>query len=785
MELLDASGRSLIPVSTLCLAVLQLRIQNRRQQSEINADPGLKSSCPPKPGERDTREAVRQTDDGATQKSPPSGLTAETAKDAGAGGAQRQKRARLADDLSEKIQLRPSPLELLNKNILPLENTPVSFPVASDVFEDDISCSCSSSSSSPEQLGMHQSPAFSLSPGLGSDQSLSDLSPVNTPLNRSPNQCSLALLPATESINQPMTMTVAEPNSMATTGRSKGMYMTPRTASLLQKTAPQPIPLAHSMLASSLAPSRPPRPRKPRDSKPKMRELKYHQYIPPDQRGAVGSGSAGSSAQKSSGPAQPIDPAYSRLLQQQQVFLQLQILNQQQLTVATSGDSQLVRVSGAAQPTQASASPPATPAAPASASTPQKPEPLPSNLDDLTVSELRQQLRKRGLTVSGTKPALLERLRPFQLPRPPCVTPAPLTLDPPGSSPTPTPTPTPPSPPSSSSSSSSSYEPSAANPGHVYVKAPGLVAPLPDAGLSSMGFLASTTPPSGASPGLQASSPLSGGAPWGSEQAAEELSVELKMRERIRNRPRDRLRDMSSESCGASLHPFLQQDPGCSRGRADLDGQAEVLFPQVFCSQPCDVIGQDFELPRQITASPVQSSPGVRSLEEELQEAIQRVQMDPSQSIDDILEGTIGHSDDASPGTEIQSPVNFLAGSSPPAQSDQSQAPHSQSKDENFLSSPLCSSLLLELPPSPSSTLPVAPAPLPPPPPPICTTPPPSATSRKRREVATFDPADWLESLTSGFRPLTPPAAPFMETDYGLDSDLNVNRVLDLMVEQW
>ncbi|NXE43570.1 MYCD protein, partial [Ptilorrhoa leucosticta] len=43
-----------------------------------------------------------------------------------------------------------------------------------------------------------------------------------------------------------------------------------------------------------------------------------------------------------------------------------------------------------------------------------KPGPLPSNLDDLKVSELRQQLRIRGLPVSGTKTALMERLRPFQ-----------------------------------------------------------------------------------------------------------------------------------------------------------------------------------------------------------------------------------------------------------------------------------------------------------------------------------------------------------------------------------
>lgn len=49
-------------------------------------------------------------------------------------------------------------------------------------------------------------------------------------------------------------------------------------------------------------------------------------------------------------------------------------------------------------------------------------------------------------------------------------------------------------------------------------------------------------------------------------------------------------------------------------------------FLQVY--QPCDMIGQDFELPVQITASPVQALPGgVRSLEEELQEAIQKAQV--------------------------------------------------------------------------------------------------------------------------------------------------------------
>lgn len=120
----------------------------------------------------------------------------------------------------------------------------------------------------------------------------------------------------------------------------------------------------------------------------------------------------------------------------------------------------------------------------------------------------------------------------------------------------------------------------------------------------------------------------------------------------------------------------------------------------------------------------------------------------------------------------------------PPSHADQSQASQLH-KDDNFLPSPLCSSLLLELPPSPAVINPsqVIPAP---PPPPICTSPLSSrGKSRKRRAPTLFDAADWLETLTSGLRPLTPPSAPFVESDFSLDSDLNVSRVLDLMIEQW
>ncbi|XP_026795393.3 myocardin isoform X1 [Pangasianodon hypophthalmus] len=758
-----ASERSLL-IRSKFRSVLQLRIQNRRQQKELNADSeGVKASCSDKVGEKEANSTGHQTVDGTTLKSPPSALTAETAQDKASCGAQRQKKARLVENVSEKIQRRSGSIELLQKHIAPLENTSVSFSLPSDVFEDDIS-SCSSAS--PEQLGTHQSPSFSSSPGLSSDQSLSDVSPVAMPINHSPSsvqQCSSAVHPGTEGITESMTMTVAGSNSMAMTGRPKGVYV-PSQTSLLPKTAQCLTPPTHSILGGSLSSPRPPRPRKPRDCKPKMRKLKYHQYIPPDQRGNTGGTSGNNSQKNSNTQVQPVDPAYSRLLHQQQVFLQLQILNQQQqLTVATS-ENQVVTISGAGPQSCLQPAPPQTNTSHLETSSTHKLELLPPNLDDLTVSELRQQLRKRGLPVSGTKPALLERLRPFQMPRPQ-LTPAPLcqlegTLVP--------------SPPPNLSPSSS--------PSQIYIQPSAVV----EEGLAGATYLTSPSSSAGSSPNLQAPSPpVPSSALWRSEQAAEELTVELEMRERIRSRPRGKALGAVTQTSGSSLHPFLQQDPGCARGKPDTEGQEVLFTQQVFSCQPCDTISQDFELPMQITASPEQAPPHTeRSLEELLQEAIQRVQMDPRESIDDILEDPVSCSGNTIT-SELQSSITTLSGSSPASPPDQFQPTQPNSKDESGRSSPLCSSLLLELPPSPAHTLPLESNPAPPPPP-LCTTPPLSAPSRKRRsDVPAFDAVDWLESLTSGLHPLTPPVAPFVESDFALDSDLNISRVLDLMVEQW
>uniref|UniRef100_A0A8C8DXY1 Myocardin n=1 Tax=Oryzias sinensis TaxID=183150 RepID=A0A8C8DXY1_9TELE len=193
----------------------------------------------------------------------------------------------------------------------------------------------------------------------------------------------------------------------------------------------QPIPASITLMESLFSPQQSKtsdknRHKKPKDVKPKVKKLKYHQYIPPDQK-----------AEKS---PPPMDSAYARLLQQQQLFLQLQILSQQKHSQSQQQQQNALTPHGhQRQPTfsyqphphshsqkaaseQISAcnsggSSPIKNTYPNQSSvSPVKPGPLPANLDDLKVSELRQHLRIRGMPVSGTKTALIERLRPFKDP---------------------------------------------------------------------------------------------------------------------------------------------------------------------------------------------------------------------------------------------------------------------------------------------------------------------------------------------------------------------------------
>ncbi|XP_069339370.1 myocardin isoform X2 [Eulemur rufifrons] len=306
------------------------------------------------------------------------------------------KRARLADDLNEKIALRPGPLELVEKNILPVDSAvkeaikgnQVSFSKSADAFafEED----SSSDGLSPDQTRSEDPPGSAGSPP---DAKASE-TPLAGPLGTTQDLASGSENDRSDSASQP--------GHQLDTGK-QGLGPTST-----------PIPVHAAVKSKSLGDSKN-RHKKPKDPKPKVKKLKYHQYIPPDQK-----------AEKS---PPPMDSAYARLLQQQQLFLQLQILSQQQQqqqhrfsytgmhqAQLKEPNEQMVRNSNSSSTPLSN-----TPLSPVKNSfsgqtgvSSLKPGPLPPNLDDLKVSELRQQLRIRGLPVSGTKTALMDRLRPFQ-----------------------------------------------------------------------------------------------------------------------------------------------------------------------------------------------------------------------------------------------------------------------------------------------------------------------------------------------------------------------------------
>ncbi|KAM9467227.1 myocardin-related transcription factor A-like isoform 2-T2 [Salvelinus alpinus] len=302
------------------------------------------------------------------------------------------KRARLADDLNDKISHRPGPMELIHKNILPVHSSikqaiiETDFPkVAGEIssFDED-----SSDTLSPEQpIGQESplghgplpSPPDALACNSTPTQFLTQVPPPPPPLPPFYGPC------------QPVKL-------------SNGTAVL-RTAPALIKSQPKPTS------------ERPPqRSKKPKDNKPKVRKLKYHQYIPPDQKA-------------DHEPPPQLDSTYAKILHQQQLFLQLQILNQQQQhynyhTILPAPPKPLT---DQPPPTNGPSPSPAVPAPSTSSysqSAPSRqnvthvggatPGCLPPNLDDLKVAELKHELKLRSLPVSGTKNDLIERLRNYQ-----------------------------------------------------------------------------------------------------------------------------------------------------------------------------------------------------------------------------------------------------------------------------------------------------------------------------------------------------------------------------------
>ncbi|XP_042293743.1 myocardin-related transcription factor B isoform X2 [Sceloporus undulatus] len=394
--------------------VLQLRLQQRRTREQL-VDQGI---MPPLKSPAAFHEQIKSLERARTEnflkhkiRSRPDRselvrmhILEETFAEPSLQATQMKlKRARLADDLNEKIAQRPGPMELVEKNILPVDSSvkeaiiavgQENYPQALDDFSFDED---SSDALSPDQPASQESQGSAASPG--EPKAREATSPV-TPVS-SANQYPILTSSVPEFL-KPFTdqhtpcSTTAVPLTTNTTSAPKHC------------SGPTLIKQPHPK-----NPNDKPRNKKCKEPKPRVKKLKYHQYIPPDQKGEKNE--------------PQMDSNYARLLQQQQLFLQLQILSQQQQhynyqTIlpaplkpvsdkqCNTGNTQLNTLNnntslvGSGKPRQNT-----------NVSN-RKPGPLPPSLDDLKVAELKIELKLRGLPVSGTKMDLIERLKPYQDP---------------------------------------------------------------------------------------------------------------------------------------------------------------------------------------------------------------------------------------------------------------------------------------------------------------------------------------------------------------------------------
>ncbi|NXE22947.1 MKL2 protein, partial [Ardeotis kori] len=375
--------------------VLQLRLQQRRTREQL-VDQGI---MPPLKSPAAFHEQIKSLERARTEnflkhkiRSRPDRselvrmhILEETFAEPSLQATQMKlKRARLADDLNEKIAQRPGPMELVEKNILPVDSSvkeairgkgQENYPQALDDFSFDED---SSDALSPDQPASQESQGSAASPG---EPKTSDSPSPITPNVTTSTQYPPLTSPVPEFLKTPSTIEQHVTRSTATTTL---------TTSTVSAAKPGPTLVKQSHPKN---PNDKHRSKKCKEPKPRVKKLKYHQYIPPDQKGEKNE--------------PQMDSNYARLLQQQQLFLQLQILSQQQQhynyqTILPAPLKYVKHCLSASSPRQNSNIPS------------RKPGPLPSSLDDLKVAELKMELKLRGLPVSGTKTDLIERLKPYQ-----------------------------------------------------------------------------------------------------------------------------------------------------------------------------------------------------------------------------------------------------------------------------------------------------------------------------------------------------------------------------------
>lgn len=272
----------------------------------------------------------------------------------------RLKRKKLEDNLNDKLSFRPGPLELVKENILEA-GTPISqavqegtvpFTETTDYLD----------SLSPESI--NDSPEASPSPEpsqVASPPSVAS-SPGSTCIT-STVQALASLQAQTQKHTQQQQEKQQQQHQMFLQGQSNQLLTTP------------------SPLSSSLQGSKKESKSRKKTAKPKVKKYKYHEYRPPN--GEV---------QKSDLPS---DSPYGLLLQQQQLYLQLQVLYQNyphHCMLPSIPENVKLGVNGSKNNNGADSE-------------------KTVKIEDMRVVDMRRALKERGLPVFGSKTDLIKRLK--------------------------------------------------------------------------------------------------------------------------------------------------------------------------------------------------------------------------------------------------------------------------------------------------------------------------------------------------------------------------------------
>lgn len=361
-------------------------------------------------------------------------LEAEAVVDPSLAEKQRMlKKARLADQLNDQLSHRPGPLELIQKNILhteePIEeavkagripfratcegqiNKP-QHPNSYVTYEDD------SQSSEGDNL---VSPGPSTAPDVleaaaksaGIVVSLAIPAPEGqvvlttaTPVFKDNNDIVFADLCRTVSAPTllPLVSVPSPASLVSSTSTLSPLSSVASPIPITQSTAPvTPLPVTLKPQPSPLRSDAPGKDKNRKKSKnksaPKTRTIKFHEYKGPPNAQKNANSSSGLSSETS----------YELLLKQQQLFLQWQLQLQHKYPQIILPAAQKPISESTVQSNNATQQSPVTSTTPDTISTSR----LLSRLEDMKVSDLKQELKRRNLPVSGSKPQLIERLKPF------------------------------------------------------------------------------------------------------------------------------------------------------------------------------------------------------------------------------------------------------------------------------------------------------------------------------------------------------------------------------------